>query len=140
MSSPRGYLLDTNVLSETRKKRADRGVLDFLESCDSSSLYLSVLTIGELRKGIALKERSDSSGAALLRAWVDGLELSFRDRILGIDMQTASQWGVWSAERSRPVIDTLLAATAARHDLALVTRNTRDVDDLKIPMLNPWRE
>jgi len=114
--------------------------MDFLESCDSSSLYLSVLTIGELRKGIALKERSDGEGAALLRAWVDGLELSFRDRILGIDMQTARQWGVWSAERSRPVIDTLLAATAARHDLALVTRNTRDVDDLKIPMLNPWRE
>jgi predicted nucleic acid-binding protein len=140
VSSPRGYLLDTNVLSEARKKRADRGVMDFLESCDSSSLYLSVLTIGELRKGIALRERSDGEGAALLRAWVDGLELSFRDRILGIDMQTARQWGVWSAERSRPVIDTLLAATAARHDLALVTRNTRDVDDLKIPMLNPWRE
>jgi len=136
------YLLDTNVLSETRKKKADEGVMAFLQSADSTSLFLSVLTIGELRKGVAAKMRTDPVTAKSLAAWVEGLEFGFADRILGIDAATARLWGDWSGDRPRPVprpiIDTLLAATAVQHGLIFVTRNTRDVDGIQVKLHNPW--
>jgi len=132
------YLLDTNVLSETRRKRADNGVISFLSGADPSTLYLSVLTLGELRKGVALKKESDPDAAKKLGSWVDGLEFSFADHILGIDAATARLWGELSAQRPRPVIDTLLAATAIRHELTFVSRNTKDVHDIRVKVLNPW--
>ncbi len=138
MSAPVCYLLDTNVLSETRKKQADAGVMAFLKAVDSPALYLSVLTIGELRKGVAAKKRIDPAAAKALAAWVEGLELGFADRILSIDAATARLWGDWSGERPRPVVDTLLAATAVQHGLTLVTRNTRDVSGIQVKLHNPW--
>ena len=138
MSAPVEYLLDTNVVSETRKKKADAGVTAFLEAVDSSALYLSVLTLGELRRGVAAKKRDDPVAAKSLAAWAEGLEIGFADRILGIDAAAARLWGDWSAERPRPVVDTLLAATAAAHGLTLVTRNMRDVQDVPVKVLNPW--
>lgn len=140
MSTRLQYLLDTNVLSETRKKQADERVISFLSATESSALYISVLTLGELRKGVALKKRSDPDSAKKLSAWVDGLEYSFADHILGIDAATARLWGELSAQRSRPVIDTLLAATAVVHELTLVTRNTSDVQDIKLKLLDPWKK
>jgi predicted nucleic acid-binding protein len=134
------YLLDTNVLSETRKKRADAGVIAFLQAAEASSLYVSVLTLGELRKGVAKKMREDEYEAKRLTDWVDGLEYSFADRILGIDAATARLWGDWSSERPRPVVDTLLAATAVRRGLTLVTWNIRDVRGIPVKLLNPWSE
>lgn len=134
------YLLDTNVLSETRKKKADAGVISFLESVEASALYLSVLTLGELRKGVAMKRRVDPAAARSLAAWVDGFELGFADRILGIDGATARLWGDWSADRPRPVVDTLLAATAMLHGLTLVTRNVRHMRGIPVDVLNPWKE
>ena len=138
MSAPVAYLLDTNVLSETRKKKADAGVMAFLQATDSSALYLSVLTLGELRKGIAIKRRTDLTAARALAGWLEGLEFGFVDRILPIDGPTARLWGDWSGDRPRPVIDTLLAATAAKHSLTLVTRNTRDISGLPVKVHNPW--
>lgn len=138
MSGSLQYLLDTNVLSETRRKRADNGVISFLSGADPSTLYLSVLTLGELRKGVALKKESDPDAAKKLGSWVDGLEFSFADHILGIDAATARLWGELSAQRPRPVIDTLLAATAIRHELTFVSRNTKDVHDIRVKVLNPW--
>lgn len=138
MSPAAAYLLDTNVLSETRKKRADAGVMAFLEAADSASLYLSVLTIGELRKGVAGKRRTDAAAAKSLAGWVEGLEFGFADRILGIDAATARMWGEWSGDRPRPVVDTLLAATAVLHELTFVTRNTRDVQGIQVRVHNPW--
>ncbi len=142
MSGPIAYLLDTNVLSETRKKKADAGVISFLEAADASSLFISVLTLGELRKGVAAKKLKDPDpdAAKRLAAWVDGLEFSFADRILGIDAATARLWGDWSGQRPRPVVDTLLAATAVLHDLTLVTRNLRDVRGIPVKLLDPWKE
>jgi len=135
------YLLDTNVLSETRKKKADAGVISFLEAADSSSLFISVLTLGELRKGIAAKKLKDPNpdAASRLTAWVEGLEVSFADRILAIDAATARLWGDWSGQRPRPVVDTLLAATAVLHDLTLVTRNLRDLRGIPVKLLDPWK-
>lgn len=143
MSARLQYLLDTNVLSETRRKQADERVIRFISSAEPSVLFLSVLTLGELRKGVALKGRSDPLAAKALGSWVDGLEYSFADRILGIDAATAKLWGELSAQRPRPVprpvVDTLLAATAVVHGLTLVTRNTADVLDTGATLLDPWK-
>ena len=138
MSAPVAYLLDTHVLSETRKKAADSGVIGFLEAVDSSALYVSALTIGELHKGVAAKKRTDPVAARALAAWVEGLELGFADRILDIDTAAARRWGNWSGDRPRPVIDTLLAATAVEHGLTFVTRNTRDVEGIPVKLHDPW--
>ncbi len=140
MSGPKRYLLDTNILSETRRKKPEPGVIQFLSEAESSALYVSVLTLGELRKGVALKQRSDRAAARLLSEWVDGLEYSFADRVVGIDATTARVWGELSAERPRPVIDTLLAATAIVHRLTLVTRNTADIEGIAVKVLDPWTQ
>lgn len=127
------------MLSETRKRRPDEAVLAFLEVAEPSLLFISVLALGELRKGVVLKMADDSEGAKAIGAWLDGLELGFADRIVGIDAATARLWGELSAQRSRPVIDTLLAATAIVHELTLVTRNEKDVVDIpSLMLLNPW--
>ena len=140
MSGQLQYLLDTNILSETRKKQANERVMSFLSTAEPSALFISVLSLGELRKGVALKIRSDADAAKRLGAWVDGLEYSFGERILGVDAAIARQWGELSAQRSRPVVDTLLAATALVHKLTLVTRNISDVHDLGVKLLDPWRK
>ena len=85
-----------------------------------------------------MKGRSDSVAAKNLGAWVDGLEYSFAERILGIDAATARLWGEWSAERPRPVVDTLMAATAMSRGMTLVTRNVSDLRGIKVKLLNPW--
>lgn len=138
MTRPAQYLLDTNILSETRKKQADEKVVAFLTSADPSSIYISILTLGELRKGVAQKRRTDPATAASLAAWVDGLEFGFANHILAVDTATAKVWGELSAQRPRPVIDTLLAATAIVHELTFVTRNTSDVEDIDMTLLNPF--
>ena len=138
MTARSRYLLDTNVLSETRRKRPDERVLAFLSNTTPTALYLSCLSIGELKKGVALKMKSDPLAAKAIAGWVEGLETNFADRILGVDTASAKLWGEWSAQRPRPVVDTLLAATAVAHDLVLVTRNESDVQDLPVKVLNPW--
>ncbi len=134
-----GYLLDTNVISETRKIRAAPGVTAFLDAANPAGLFLSVLTLGELRKGVAARHRSDPAAADRLGAWVDGIETMFADRVLPVDAAVARLWGELSAGRSLPVIDTLIAATAIASGLTLVTRNIRDVEATGVPLVDPWR-
>jgi toxin FitB len=134
-----GYLLDANVISETRKSRADSGVIAFLSASEPTGLFLSVLTLGELRKSVAARRRTDPGAAEQLGAWVDGIATSFADRILPIDAATARRWGELSANRSLPVVDALIAATAISHGLTLVTRNARDVESTGVPFVDPWR-
>lgn len=134
-----GYLLDTNLISETRKTRADAGVMAFLAAADAAGLFLSVLTLGELRKGVEAKRRTDPTAADRLGAWVDSIETTFADRVLPIDASAARLWGELSAGRALPVIDTLIAATAITRGLTLVTRNTRDVAGTGVPVLDPWQ-
>ncbi len=138
MISPRRYLLDTNVISETRRSRMDDGVQAFLTDTDTRALYLSVLTLGELRKGIAIKRRTDASTADALDAWVGGLEHNFADRIVPIDAGVARIWGDLSSDRSRPVIDTLIAATAIANGFTLVTRNSNDLTGIEVSLLDPF--
>jgi predicted nucleic acid-binding protein len=133
-----GYLLDTNAVSETRKLRANPRVTGFLEAVNGERLFLSVLTLGELRKGVAAKRRTDAETADRLAVWVDEIERNFADRVLPVDAAAARIWGELSAARSLPVVDTLIAATAMARGLTLVTRNTRDVTATGVTVLDPW--
>jgi predicted nucleic acid-binding protein len=98
-----------------------------------------VLTLGELRKGVEARRRTDPLIADQLGAWVDGIETTFADRVLAVDAAVARLWGELSARRSLPVVDTLIAATAVGRGLTLVTRNTRDVAMTGVRLLNPWQ-
>ncbi|MBI4724542.1 MAG: type II toxin-antitoxin system VapC family toxin [Rhodomicrobium sp.] len=121
-----GFLLDTCVLSETRKRRPDAGVAQFLAEADAAQLYLSVLTIGEMRKGIAKKRLTDADAADQIAAWAHRIETDFADRILEVDVAVARLWGELSAGGRTPVIDTLIAATELVHGHTVVTRNSKD--------------
>ncbi len=111
----------------------------FSTAADADRLYLSVLTLGELRKGVETRRRSDPGAAAQLGAWVDGIETMFADRVLPVDAAAARLWGELSAGRGWPVIDTLIAATAMTHGLTLVTRNVRDVAGTGVAVVDPWK-
>jgi toxin FitB len=134
-----GYLLDTNVVSETRKTRAEPSVMAFVEAADASRLFISALTLGELRKGVAARRRTDPIAAERLANWVDGIETMFSERVLPVDATAARIWGELSAGRSLPVIDTLIAATAIAFDLTLVTRNAGDFTATGVPLVDPWQ-
>jgi predicted nucleic acid-binding protein len=135
------YLLDTNVLSELRRKQADAGVSDWIAQRPASTLYLSVLTLGELRKGI--EGMSDPDRRLALSDWMQTeLAAFFLGRILSVDASVADRWGqlVAIAGRPLPAIDSLLAATALVHGVTMVTRNTKDFEGLGVEVVNPWRE
>ena len=133
------YLLDTNVLSELRRKTPDAGVVEWFSRRPASTLYLSVLTLGELRKGIEGVVEAERRMA--LTDWLEtDLPGFFAGRILPIDVQVADRWGrlVAAAGRPLPALDSLLGATAAQHGLSMVTRNARDFADLGLDVINPW--
>ena len=135
------YLLDTNVLSELRKKTPNAGVVEWFAERPASTLFLSVLTLGELRKG-AEGLKGATRRMALLD-WLDAdLPAFFTGRILSVDAPVADRWGRMLAAAGRPVpaIDSLLAATAIHHGLSLVSRNVRDLADLGLDVINPWSE
>ena len=136
-----GFLLDTNVISELVRPRPEPKVKAWVAATDEDLLYLSVLTLGEIRKGIAVLR--DASRRVGLEAWLDGdLAVRFAGRILAIDRAVADRWGRLAAQTGSkwplPVIDGLLAATAVHHNLTLVTRNTKDVVETGVPVFNPW--
>src|SRR5262245_48991675 len=109
----------------------------FLAAADPDGLFLSVLTMGELRRGVSARRRSDPVAADQLGEWVDGIKTTFGDRILAVDAAAAQCWGELSAGKTLPVIDTLIAATAICRGLVLVTRNTRDVETTGVPVVDP---
>ena len=137
-----GFLLDTNVISELVKPRPEPKVTRWIDGTDESLLCLSVLTLGEIRKGIV--SVPDASRRVSLEAWLDHeLALRFAGRILVIDQAVADRWGriaakALAAKSALPVIDGLLAATAMQHNLTLVTRNTQDVAVTGVAVFNPW--
>ena len=135
------YLIDTNIISELRRgARCDAHVAAWYASVAAEELFLSVLVLGEIRKGIELARARDPLQAAALEEWLHKVESGFGDRVLGVDNAVADRWGRMSALRPIPVIDGLMAATAAINDLTLVTRNDRDVAGLGAKVLNPFRE
>lgn len=137
-----GFLLDTNVISELIKPRPNPGVTTWITSVEEDQLHLSVLTLGEIRKGI--NSLATNTRRVSLETWLQhDLVVRFVGRILDIDQDVADRWGQISAEvsakkRILPVIDGLIAATAMERGLTVVTRNSGDMELTRVPVLNPW--
>lgn len=133
------YLIDTNVISEVRKgERCDRHVAAWYAAIDDADLYLSVLVLGEIRRGVERARPADPTRARALDRWLSAVAKSFAGRILAVDSAVADEWGRMTAKRAAPSIDALLAATAKTHGMTLVTRNIADVADLGADILNPF--
>lgn len=135
-----GYLLDTNILSEIRKSQRlrDGKVFAWWQILRNEPVFLSVLVLGEVRKAIDLLARKDPKSAQKLDQWLAETREQFAGRILDVTLETALEWGGLSAIRPLPQVDGLLAATALRHDLTLVTRNIDDFRGLGVHLLNPF--
>ena len=136
-----GYLLDTNVVSELRKgTRADARVAAWFEQRNRRELFLSAITLAELRRGIALIARRDQTQGEHLRVWCDRLQRDFgrTGRLLPIRAAEAAAWGELMALRPLPVLDGFLAATAQVHSLTFATRNEADFAGLPLPIENPF--
>ena len=138
----KGFLLDTNCVSELVRVRPESRVVEWFESTEESILYLSVLTFGEIRKGLA--SLAPSRKRASLESWLEAdLNTRFQGRVLPVDQAVADRWGWLAAEakrRGKPlaVVDGLLAATALQHNLTLVSRNTADFHGVAVDVFNPW--
>ncbi len=135
------YLIDTNVLSELRRRDPDVNVVRWLADRPASALYLSVLTLGELRKGIEVLDEGERK-----RRLIDWMEVElpayFSGRVLSVNAAVSDRWGRLMAQAKRPLpaIDSLLAATALVHGLTLVTRNVKDFDHPGLTVLDPWAD
>jgi toxin FitB len=140
-----GYLLDTNVVSELMRPRADRRVVAWVAATPEELMHLSVITIGEVRKGIDLIDEDEPRRAAL-QTWLDrDLRVRFAGRLLPFDDGGAERWGQLEALARRqrltlPTVDAQLAATAMHHGLTFVTRNTADIRPTGVPVFSPWRD
>ena len=133
------FLLDTNILSELRKRRlVNPKVQAWYSTVPDSELFTSVLVIGEIRRGIELKRPTDPTFAAKLERWLRGIQQNFQDKILPVTQEIAEVWGALSPTRPLAEPDGLIAATAIHHSLTLVTRNVRDVQRSGVTILNPW--
>ncbi len=131
------FLLDTNAVSEIRRGRDDR-VRAWVSGVEDVDLHLSVLTLGEIRKGIELLRDRDPAQAEVFASWLGELHTRFADRIVPVDARVAEEWGRLNAAATRNTVDSLIAATARIHGLTVVTRNTDDFEGCGVPLLNPW--
>jgi len=137
-----GFLLDTNCVSELIRPQPDRYVVEWMDATNEASLYLSVLTLGEIRKALAALPQG--TRRTRLETWLEiDLKTRFHGRILPVDGDVADRWGLLAAEAKRkgkplPVIDGLLAATALHHILTIVSRNASDFAGARVAVLNPW--
>ena len=134
------FLLDTNVVSEIRKKAPDRGVATWFASVPADKLFLSVLVVGEIRQGITRLVRRDPAQAEIFERWLSQLGDGYGDRIVPITVRIAEAWGRLNVPDPVPVVDGLLAATALVHDWTLVTRNVNDVTSTGVRLLDPFAD
>jgi predicted nucleic acid-binding protein len=132
------YLLGTNIVSEVRKTAPDPHVMRWFDGVDQRELRLSMLTLGEIRRGIERVRVRDPAKADAIDRWLDGLVAQFSSRIAAIDADVAITWGRISAPRPLAVVDGLLAATAKVNGWTLVTRNVGDLAGVDVSLLNPF--
>ncbi len=132
------YLLDTVVLSELRRRQRNAGVVEWVASRRAADIYLSVVTIGEVERGIARQQSLNPDFATALADWLDVVLALYADRILGVDIATARRWGQLSAQIGNDGADLLIAATALEHGLTVVTRNTRHFEPAGVAVHNPF--
>ncbi len=132
------YLLDTNIISELRRKFPNERLIEWINDIDSEDLYMSVITIGELRAGALKKSKKDSTQGQLLMKWVDELSRSYQDQILEINMEDCESWGELLAIDSTNGIDALIAAQAIKNKMTVVTRNQKHFEVFDIKLINPF--
>jgi toxin FitB len=129
-------LVDMKVVSEAR--RGSRQAVVWLQSVQPDAIYLSALTLGEIMRGVAFRQKTDPRTALRLAEWLERLRHDHADRILPVTDRIALEWGRIAALRPRGDVDGLIAATAMVHDLILVTRNIGDFEDARVSLINPW--
>ena len=132
------YLIDTVVLSELRKKNRSERVVNWFRSTRSVDIFLSVVTIGEIERGIKQQQRNTIEFSQELAKWLDGILLHYTDRILPVSINIARRWGTLSVEIGNSGADILIAATALEHGLSVVTRNQRHFTPTGVPVVNPF--
>src|SRR5205823_3564296 len=136
-----GFLLDTNVLSELRKEsRCDPGVSDWIEHTVAEELFVSVMVLGEIRRGIERIRMRDRNQTRALEKWLQKLTAEFADRILQVDERVADRWGRLGLQQPTPLLDALLAATALVHDLIVVTRDEGGFRNTGVRFINPFSQ
>jgi toxin FitB len=134
------FLLDTNIVSEVRKRSGNARVKSWFASVPEHSLFLSVLTIGEIRHGIERLRRRDRAQATLIEIWLETLMADYADRIIPVTADVAEEWGRMNIPDPLPVVDGLLAATAKVRDMTFVTRNTAEVSRTGVRLWNPFAD
>lgn len=132
------HLVDTNVLSELQRCNPSSAVLRWFHDVSADSLYLSALTVGEVRRGIERVRPRSPGRAAQLEAWLGGLLKSYRRRVLTVDLDVARRWGELGLTRPLPVVDSLIAATALMHDMTVATRHVADFEPTGVRTVNPF--
>ena len=132
------YLLDTNVMSESRKPRPNPNYMAWMDAAPGSSLFVSALVIGELRRRVELLHRRDRRQAIILERWLQQFINEFTDRILPVTLDIAEEWGRMNVPDRLPAVDGLLAATAKIHRMTLVTRDTGRLADFGVTVINPF--
>jgi toxin FitB len=133
------FLLDTNVVSEPRRRKPEATVVTWLRKQESDLLFVSALTLGEIALGAEARGRRDPAAGRSLSTWLAAIRTTYEDRVLPVTGEVAETWGRLSARRQLPVVDGLLAATALVHHLTLVTRNVRDFDGSGVRLFDPWQ-
>lgn len=138
------HLIDTNIISElTKGNNANRGVIEFFYNVKATNekCYLSVVTIGELLRGVGmLRHRNDVKQANALQEWIDSIISEYSDKILPIDDEVAAIWAELRVPHHENILDKFIAATALLHSLQVVTRNTKDFEKTGVRVINPWSQ
>jgi predicted nucleic acid-binding protein len=136
------FVLDTNVISELRKgsRQCDDNAWRWYDATPPEEIYLSVLVLGEMRRGVELKRRKDPASARAFEKWLEEVEIVYRDRILSVGREISDFWGRISATAQISTVDGLIAATAAYHSLTVATRNTRDFQRCGVDFINPFEK
>ena len=132
------YLLDTNIISELKKKSPNHDVVNWFEGIDTDDLYLSCITIGELKSGALKKSKTDVKTGKLLIKWINGLMADYKEQILNIDLETCEIWAELLNIDSTNTIDGLIAAQCLQSNMVLVTRNIKHFNMFDIKLFNPF--
>jgi hypothetical protein len=132
------YLLDTDILSAIRRKQSDPNLEKWLHSIQSADVYLSVVTLGEVERGISQQRRNNPEFAEDLERWLDTILLKYEQRILPLSVSIARRWGKLSGELGHTSADLMIAATALEHNLTVATRNTRHFEPTQVSLINPY--
>ncbi|MCC2646144.1 MAG: vapC3 [Rickettsiaceae bacterium] len=132
------YLLDTNIISELRKKQPNSHLLDWFHTTEKEQLFISCLTLGEIKQGIVKLEKKDNEQAFVISKWLNMIQNSFSSRILRINIESSLIWGKFMAMDTTNPIDALIAAQAYQHNLTMVTRNLKHISKLPVRSFNPF--